>query len=129
METVLPITSGFTALAAVALVALSMPVSLKRMKVGADTGDGGDQGLHRRIRAQGNFIEYAPLGLLAVALVEMSGPAGWVVWTLGGLLAVGRALHAAGMLRGSTPLRAGGMILTYLSLLGSAGLLALAALT
>jgi hypothetical protein len=55
--TILPITSLFAAAFAVALVALSLPVSLRRVKVGVMLGDSTDEPLHRRIRAQGNFIE------------------------------------------------------------------------
>ncbi|MEX0408967.1 hypothetical protein ABGN05_25330 [Aquibium sp. LZ166] len=54
----LPVTSAVAALAAVALVLLSVRVSLRRMAVGTRIGTGDDETLLRRIRAQGNFIEY-----------------------------------------------------------------------
>ena len=118
--TFLPITSLFVAVSAVALVVLSLPVSLRRIKIDAPFGDARDETLRRRIRAQGNFVEYVPLSLITLGFVEASVASSWMIVTLGGALVAGRALHAVGMLGGSTPLRAGGMVLTYLSLLGGA---------
>lgn len=122
----LPITSLFAAAAVVALVLLSVPVTLRRMKVGIPIGSGDDEILTRRIRAQGNFIEYVPLGIVALGLAEFSGTAQPVLLAIGAGLAIGRTLHAAGTLSGSTPLRGLGMVLTYLALLGTAGCLVVA---
>jgi uncharacterized membrane protein YecN with MAPEG domain len=120
---ILPITSLFAATFAVALVALSFPISLRRLKVGDMVGDSTDEGLRRRIRAQGNFIEYVPLGVVTLGLVEAQGAAVWFVVMIGALLVIGRALHAAGMFSASGPLRGFGMIATYLALLIAAGML------
>lgn len=79
-----------------------------------------DETLRRRVRAQGNFIEYVPTALVALALVEAQATPDWLVMAIGASLAAGRLLHAVGMLRGSTPLRGAGMVLTYVSLLTSA---------
>lgn len=119
----LPITSTFAAIAAAALVALSLPVSLRRMKTRIASAMDGDESLARRIRAQGNFIEYAPLALIVLGLAEANAVAAGLLWALGAVLAAGRTAHAFGMLRGSTPLRAVGMVLTYTTLLVGAGAL------
>ncbi|MBG6118654.1 MULTISPECIES: MAPEG family protein [unclassified Sphingobium] len=116
----LPITSMVATLAAVSLIALSLPVSLRRMKVGTEIGMGDDLALLRRIRAQGNFIEYVPLGLILLALAEYRQAATGLVWTIAGLLVAGRLLHATGMLSGLTPARATGMLATYGALLAGA---------
>jgi hypothetical protein len=118
--TVLPITSLFVAAFGVALIALSLPVTLRRIKVGVPVGDGTDETLRRRIRAQGNFIEYVPLTLLAMGLVEAHAAPTWMVLAIGGALVGGRLLHAIGMLNGSTAMRGIGMILTYLALVSAA---------
>jgi uncharacterized membrane protein YecN with MAPEG domain len=76
---VLPITSLLVAAFAIALVALSFPISLRRLKVGDMVGDSADEVLHRRIRAQGNFIEYVPLGLITIGLVEAHAAPVWIV--------------------------------------------------
>ncbi|MEZ5680006.1 MAG: MAPEG family protein [Erythrobacter sp.] len=113
----LPITSFLAAILGVLLVGLSFSVSLKRMKLGTDLGLGEDETLHRRIRAQGNFIEYAPIALILCGLAELRDAD--VIWlqVLAGLLLLGRVAHAMGMISGSTPLRASGMLATYGSIL------------
>jgi uncharacterized membrane protein YecN with MAPEG domain len=118
---ILPITSLFAAAFAVALVALSFPVSLRRLEVGDMVGDSTDEPLHRRIRAQGNFIEYVPLGIIVLGLVEAHAAPAWIVVAIGGMLTLGRLLHAIGMLRASGPVRGFWMIFTYLALLFAAG--------
>lgn len=119
----LPITSMVAALAAVSLIALSVPVSLRRMKVGTEIGMGDDPTLLRRIRAQGNFSEYTPLGLIVLALAEYQQMAAGLLWTIAALLVAGRLSHAAGILGGLTPVRAIGMLATYGALLVGAGAL------
>lgn len=118
---ILPITSIFGASFAIALVALSFLVSLRRMKVGDMIGDSTDDLLRSRIRAQGNFTEYVPLGVVMLGLVEAQFAPGGVVVAVGTMLAFGRGLHAIGMLSASGPVGGFGMIFTYLALLASAG--------
>lgn len=119
----LPVTSVFAAAAALMLIVLSMAVSFRRIKIQVDHGDGGDRALHRRIRAQGNFIEYVPICLILLGLLELRAtPVMWL-WGLGLLVAAGRLLHAAGTYAGVTPLRAAGMLSTMVSLAGGAVLL------
>lgn len=119
-----PVTSLSVAGFSVALIALSIPVTLRRIKVDAPIGNSNDETLTRRIRAQGNFIEYVPLALLSLGLLEFTGAQLWTIVAIGGMLALGRGLHAAGTLEGSTPLRGIGMIFTYLALLAAAVCLA-----
>ena len=110
----LPITSLFVALFCIALVALSVPVSLLRVKANAD-----EETLRRRVRAQGNFIEYVPLALLALGLLEFSGnESATLLWTFGGALAVGRFLHALGMWANIRIAVALGALTTYLTVIG-----------
>ncbi len=71
----LPVTSLVASLAAIALIVLSISVSLRRMKVDTRIGFGSDEILMRRIRAQGNFTEYVPLVLILLGLAEYRGAA------------------------------------------------------
>ncbi len=119
----LPITSVLAALFAAGLVALSFPVSLRRIKVQADLGHADDDVLYRRIRTQGNFVEYAPMGLIVVGLMELGGAGTAMVWAVAGALALGRLFHATGMLIRMVPIRVAGMILTYSALLVGAAVL------
>lgn len=122
----LPFTAHVAALAAVALVALSIPVSLRRKAVDTRIGFGTDETLLRRIRAQGNFTEYVPLALILLGLAEYRGVGSAWLWAISALIVVGRALHVAGMLSGSTPIRASGMVGTYSALLTGAAAMILA---
>lgn len=119
----LPVTSVTAAIAALMLIALSAPISLRRLKLNVMSGDGGDAGLQRLIRVQGNFIEYAPMGLILLALVEVGITPVRTLWTIALLLIVGRGLHALGLLRGSMIVRVLGMAGTFASLVISAVIL------
>jgi len=122
----LPVTSMVAAGAAIALIALSISVSLRRMKAGVRLGFGDDAALMRRIRAQGNFTEYVPLTLVLLGLAEYRGASTVLLWTIAGLLVVGRFLHFIGITTGSTAIRAPGMVGTYGALLLAAGTLVFA---
>jgi uncharacterized membrane protein YecN with MAPEG domain len=113
---------GFAGLHALLLFALSLQVSLWRSRARIWRGDGGDAELARWIRVQGNFIEYVPLVLLLLALLEISGaPRAWLL-AGGSALFVGRVLHAWGLSRPSGGLigRIVGIALTWAVLFGSA---------
>ena len=66
-----------TAIAAAVLglifAALSGWVIAGRLSTGVLHGDGGEETMNRRMRAHANFIEYVPLILLLVALLECGG--------------------------------------------------------
>ncbi len=120
----LPITSLTAGALTLLLLVLTVLVSKQRGKVKVSLGDGGDKTLLKRIRAFGNFTEYAPIGLILLALIEYNGVSAMIVWTLALLLLGGRLLHALGMY--VKPLGLGrliGMILNYVFFLVSAGLL------
>jgi hypothetical protein len=62
-------------------------------------GDGGDAVLLRRIRAHANFIEYVPVALVLLALLELAGTGRPWIGVLGGVLFIARVLHAVGLSR------------------------------
>ncbi|MFT4251761.1 MAG: MAPEG family protein [Caulobacter sp.] len=118
----LPITSVLCVASVVGLVVLSVPVAKRRFSAGITLGEGGDPVLVGRMRAHGNFIEYMPLGLIAVGLAEAEGAPTALVLASAIALGTGRLVHAIGMLTGAkVPPRAIGMVLTWLGLLGAAG--------
>jgi len=113
----LPITVHAAVVLAVMLVLLSLPISMRRRKAKISLGVGEDKALQNLVRAQGNFTEYAPMGLILVALLEMSGAGARTVWIEAGLLVVGRLVHAAGMWAMVLPLRVTGTFLTQAMLI------------
>ena len=114
----LHVTSLIAGLFALMMVPLSFQITIRRFKVRTVFGDAGDETLRRRIRAHGNFIEYAPTALLLLGLVEGQGAPSLLVWPLGIAFLVSRAVHAIGMLYTSTPtLRAVGMVVQHTAFL------------
>lgn len=118
----LEITSLYAALIALIFVWLSARVIIYRRKNRISLGDAGDKSLLKRMRAQGNCAEYAPLGLLLLALVEVSGAPLIAVHLLGLTLLAGRAVHAWAVSASPPALkgRVAGMMLTLLMILVSA---------
>lgn len=81
------------------LLFLGAYVVAGRVKFKVDNGDGGNPVMRQRIRAQANFVEYVPLALILLVLVEKEsiGPR-WLAVSLSAVLVVARLWHAQGML-------------------------------
>jgi uncharacterized membrane protein YecN with MAPEG domain len=122
------VTALYAALAALLLIALSVRVIAVRRRAGVALGDGGDAALSRRIRAHGNFIEYVPLALLLMLLMEMLGLPAWLLHALGIGLLGGRLVHAWSLSAASITGRVAGMMLTFTVLAAGAVSCLLAAL-
>lgn len=80
-------------------VGLSINVIRNRRRLRAAFGDGGNEALARAVRAQGNFTEYAPLGLLGLWILGSIGGHAYVVSLLAIMLILGRLSHAFSVLR------------------------------
>ena len=102
------------------LLVLSFRVVARRRSTGIGLGTGGDAELERRVRAHGNFVEYVPLTLLLLVLMERGGTPAWALHALGAALVVARLAQAVG-LGGVLPLRVLGTVLTF-AILAVAGL-------
>src|SRR5258706_14263774 len=120
----LPITTIIAGLLALMLVGISVRVTLLRAAKGISYFDGGDKELGHAMRVQGNFIEYVPMALLLLGLLEWMGTKPWVVYILGIALVLARIAHAWGLYAGVFKARAAGSSVTWL-VLGIEGLLAL----
>ena len=117
-STVLPITLTIAAAAAVLHIWLAARVSQLRNRHKVSIGDGGNEALHRRIRAHGNYVENMPVVLILLALVELAGGDPRILWGAAIIFMVSRLLHAFGMDRPSpSRLRMFGMMGNMLALL------------
>ena len=109
------ITPIYAALIALLLTALSIRVISYRRANTISLGDSGDKALLKRMRAQANCAEYAPIGIILLLLTEIAGAPGSALHLLGLLLLAGRVLHAIGF--SATPqkmiLRQIGMFFTF----------------
>ncbi len=91
------VTSVIASLLTIIFVKLSFAVIGLRRKNKVGLGSGGHEDLERAIRAQGNFAEYAPFGIILVACLELNGAPWWLVAIPGIALIIGRLIHAKGM--------------------------------
>lgn len=108
----------FTALLALMSVPMAIAVGLRRAKTGIMMLAGDDDDLLRRIRAHGNFTEYVPLALLALAGAEIAGAPPWLVITCGVVLIAARLIHYVGFRQNPNgPGRLIGTLLTTLTML------------
>ncbi len=69
-------------------------VSVNRGRLGVQLGDGGNPKLLKHIRVHGNFSEYVPMILLAMAFAELAGMSAGMILTSGTALIVSRLVHA-----------------------------------
>ncbi len=115
--TVTMVTTGVLALL---LLFLAIYVVVGRVGFKVGNGDGGNEAMRQRIRAQGNFVEYVPMALILIMLIETAsiGPR-WLVIAMGATLVVARLWHAQGLLSrpGTSAGRFMGTNLTWIVLL------------
>jgi uncharacterized protein len=100
---------------------LALQVVRQRGRAKVSLGTGGDAVLERVVRAHGNFIEYVPLILVLMLLLELSGLGAIWIHAMGIALTMGRILHGWGL--SATPNesfgRFAGTALTWLTLLAA----------
>ena len=88
-------------------IAVAVPAGRLRGITGISVGDGGNPDLILAMRRHANFIEFVPIALILIGLLEMNGVSANAIHGLGGALVVFRVCHAFG-LKGdnmSNPLR------------------------
>ena len=111
----------YVALSCLILSKLSINVIKLRRQGKISFGDDGDRTLMRRIRAQGNFIEYTPIFLLSLIGIEWLALENIPYYFLyinivGSLFIIGRILHALSLYEKKIMHRKTGMIITFVSL-------------
>ncbi|MEP5231325.1 MAPEG family protein [Alcanivorax sp.] len=94
----LPVTALYAALCGFLVIALAANVVRYRLGKKVSLGDGGHKDVNRAIRAHGNTVEYIPLALILMALLEINGGGNTALHIYGIMLVVGRLLYAYGML-------------------------------
>ena len=91
------ITSIIASILTIIFIKLSFAVIALRRKNKVGLGNGGHDDLERAIRAQGNFAEYVPFGIILIACLELNGAPWWLVAIPGITLIIGRLIHAKGI--------------------------------
>ena len=91
------VTSIIASVLTIIFIKLSFAVIGLRRKNKVGLGSGGHEDLERAIRAQGNFAEYVPFGIILIACLELNGAPWWLVALPGVALIIGRLFHARGI--------------------------------
>ncbi|MCX7864580.1 MAG: MAPEG family protein [Novosphingobium sp.] len=116
---VLPTTLCLTAAAAIINLWLAIRIGQIRAREKIIHGDGGNEALIRRMRAQANFIENVPIALILIGVIEATGKGGQWLAIVGAVLMLARISHAFGMESPTgSPLRSIGVVATMLVLVG-----------
>lgn len=92
----LPVTSVYAATLALLFLSLSARVLIYERSYNTGMIHGGQKGLVKRKRARSNCAEYAPIGIVLLALCEMQGTPSIAMQALGLTLLIGRICHAIG---------------------------------
>jgi len=120
---ILPITLTIAGAAALLNIWLARRVGQMRLAHKVSIGDGGNEALIARMRAQANFIEYTPFVLILIGLIELAEGSQLWLWIVGVAYILGRIAHGFGMDRprpDPLKLRMIGIVVTALILLGLA---------
>jgi len=91
------ITALYAGLLAIIGIALSAVCIATRRKLRINLGDGGNDDMLLAMRRQANFVEYVPMALILIALVEMNGAPDYAIHGLGLVLLAARVAHAFGL--------------------------------
>ncbi len=93
----LVVTSIVASVLSFMFIRLSFAVIRLRRANQVGLGSGGLEELERAIRAQGNFAEYVPFGLILLGCLELNGAPWWLTSVPGITLIMGRLIHAIGI--------------------------------
>ncbi len=117
----LPVTLITASVLALLCLVLAFRVSQGRAKHGVPIGEGGNADLLTRVRTHANFVEYVPLTLILMGILELSKVNRIGLAVMGVLLIIFRIFHAIGMPRPAPNFfRASGAIGTLLIMAAAA---------
>jgi uncharacterized membrane protein YecN with MAPEG domain len=91
------ITTLYAGLLGLMSIAIAYKAGSTRGKSGISLGHGDNMDLLLAMRRHANFVEFVPLALILIALLEMNGIPKLAVHGLGASLVVFRACHALGL--------------------------------
>ena len=92
-----PVISLYAGLLGLLALVLAADCGRIRGRLGVSVGDGGHPELTCAMRRHANFIEWVPLSLILLLLLELSGVARSAIHGLGAALVLARILHAIGL--------------------------------
>lgn len=90
------ITLLYAGLLGILSIVIALSVGKARGSTGISIGDGGNAEVITAMRRHANFVEFVPLTLILIALLELNGVGGNVIHGLGAGLLFARVCHALG---------------------------------
>ena len=108
-----------TAILLFIFIALSINAAFTRRKSGLAVGEADNETLLRAVRAHGNFIEYTPMFLISLFLIDHVSKNCEYILVIGSGFILGRISHATSMFLKKGILRITGMFLTFTPLLSN----------
>lgn len=119
-----PVTAWYTALLGLLIVLLAIRVTMLRRRHHVGLGSGDNDALRLAIRAHANAIEYIPISLLLLLVLELNGGPHWLLHVFGITLVMARLLHAWGLSHsaGTSFGRFSGTALTWLVIMALAAI-------
>lgn len=93
----LSITALYAGLLGLLLIGVAFPAGQMRGRKNIPVGDGGDMELLVAMRRHANFVEYVPVALILIGVLELNHVRGTVLHTLGSTLVFARICHAYGI--------------------------------
>lgn len=121
---ILPVALATAAACALINLWLAIRVGQVRRAEHVSIGDGGSPRLIARMRAQANFVEYAPFIVILIALIELGVGTQMWLWAIACAFIIARVLHPIGMDGLWKPGRVIGIAVTFLCLIALAGVAA-----
>ena len=121
--TSLEVAAVYVAVNMLLLIYLALRVVSVRQFARVSVGTGGNETLELRTRVHGNATEYIPAMLVGLVVAAMMGLPAWAIHVGGGLFTLGRVMHMIGMGGNILPLRAGGILLSWITMILVAGAL------
>jgi uncharacterized membrane protein YecN with MAPEG domain len=91
------ITALYAGILGLMAVVLAFGAGRLRASTGISIGDGGNPELLLAMRRHGNFIEFVPLTLILIGLIEATGAPALAIHALGAVLVICRVSHAIGL--------------------------------
>ncbi|PMH43218.1 hypothetical protein BCU68_04315 [Vibrio sp. 10N.286.49.B3] len=110
------ITALYASLLALLMLWLSIQVIKQRRLAKVAYADGGVDALQIARSAHGNAVDYIPITLILMALLEYNSANIWLIHLVGLSFLAARIIHAIGILKGRFNFRVQGMILTFVSM-------------
>jgi len=91
------ITALYAGIMGLIAITLAFLAGSQRGKTGISIGDGDNKDLLLAMRRHGNFIEWVPMTLILLGLLELDGGAPRAIHVMGVALVVFRIAHAVGL--------------------------------